>query len=117
MIGIIEGFGVSFEEFKAHIVDYKTGEEIDRRYKVFHLLEIMRSADLNRSGDGCIVLSDECMKRGKYLFRLGEAPQLVLIHKDLQAALGAAHITGCEYVPLGDYRNTTLSPDFLEHAR
>jgi hypothetical protein len=113
MINIIESFGVSFEIFPANIVDYKTGEKINATYKIFHLLEIYKCADLKRSKDGHIILSEECINRGRYLFRLGEAPQLVLIHKDLQDALESNQITGCEYNPLSEYQNTTLLPDFL----
>jgi hypothetical protein len=110
LITILRAAGVRFETFPANLIDYKTNDIIPVLYEVFHLLESYACADLQHSTDGLLTLSEDCLHRGRPFFRLVEAPQIVLIHRDLQATLEAAHVTGCQYTSLSEYQNITLYP-------
>jgi hypothetical protein len=100
LIGLLATAGVHFELFPATLVNAENAARISAAYHVFHLLEIYPGADMERSAAGPLTLTEACLRAGKPLFRLTELPSVVLIHRDLQAALRDAGITGCVYQSL-----------------
>jgi hypothetical protein len=100
LIGLLRTASVHFELFPATLVNANTAVPLPAAYHVFHLLEIYPGADMERSAAGPLTLTEACLRAGKPLFRLAECPPIVLIHRDLRAAFGAAGITGCTYQSL-----------------
>ena len=117
LISIFNAAGVRFETFPTTLVDYRSNDVLSVKYEVFHLLERYRCADIQRSQDGPLALTEDCLHQDRPLFRLAEAPQIVLIRQDLQSALEAAQVTGCWYVPLSEYQKVALYPDLADEEK
>jgi hypothetical protein len=111
LVNIFREVGIRFETFPAQIIDRKTKKPLDVEYEIFHLLEMAKGIDVEKSDfdiespyDIChLVMADESFYLGKPLFRDRKFTQLVLIHEQLKQQLEEAGITGCAYTPVGEY--------------
>jgi hypothetical protein len=105
LMNLMDEGGVRFERFSTVMLDRKTKVELPVQYKIFHLLECYPALDREQSvrlqyGWQKIVLTEDCYRANRLLFRVEEARGIVLIHEDLKACLEDAGITGCTYRPL-----------------
>ncbi len=102
---------IKFETFPAAMIDWKSGKELSVKYELFHLLEMHTAFNLNLSvieNNGSVikklVLTEECLKSGKLLFRSREKKSFILIHQNLKTILEHSNITGCTYIPVDEYQ-------------
>ncbi|MBI4760290.1 MAG: hypothetical protein ACOYYF_07885 [Chloroflexota bacterium] len=113
-IGLIEVLvhaGIDFETFPAVVTD-KSGEDLNVRYEIFHLLEKRPCLDSEKSktDDDALeirklVLSEEFMSLRKPMVRVEEVSEIVLVHKDLKNLIEKKGITGCNFTPVSKYQS------------
>ncbi|MBO1435894.1 hypothetical protein [Meiothermus sp. CFH 77666] len=117
LVELLATFPIRFEAFPADVLDEVSGEKLDVDYLAFHLLEIYPAVDFARSdlvlgpdypssivAVRRLVLTEEILQAGHLLFRPAELFAFVLIHEDLKQTLDRHKITGCNYVPLGEFK-------------
>lgn len=119
LVELLSAQGVRHEAFPADVIDVRTGEGLGSDYMAFHLLEIHpavdhRRSDLTYDGDGAdravisavrrLVLTEECLRAGRPMFRPAELFGLVLVHERLVAVMEDHGITGNVYTPLEQFR-------------
>jgi hypothetical protein len=111
LVKYLQEAGVHFESFSTTIIDRNTKREIPVDYKVFHLLELHSGLDEkhsdirnNQMEVRKLVLTEECLQNKRPFFRLKGMENLVLIYEDLKSFFDNLGITGCEYIPVDEYK-------------
>ena len=111
LVNILKETGIQFETFPAQIIDRKTKKPLDVEYEIFHLLEMAKGIDEEKSDFDTespydirhLVMADENIYHGRMLFRDQKFIQLVLMHEQLKQQLEQVGISGCTYTPIEEY--------------
>jgi len=111
LISLLHEAKVRFETFPTAVIDRVTREALDKKYQIFHLLEICPGLDMNLSDIddskaeiNSLVLTAECLQLNKPFFRLAEAEDLVLISDELMQVFESHNMSGLRYVPINEFR-------------
>ena len=112
LVEILSEAGIHFETFPVKVVDDSTKGALGIQYRIFHLLEKYPGLDYDLSDidDSAteirkLVLRSECLKLKKLFFRVEGIEEIVLIHQELKGLLESRSITGCNYIPVNEYRS------------
>ena len=108
---ILQQFGVQFELVKTVFIDKKSKETFELSHQAFHLQEMQRAIDLERSvvlpnyyDLEKWVLTEECLQNQWPMFRVYGFPAKILVHEKLKSELEREKITGFQFMPVEQYQ-------------
>lgn len=111
LVALLQQANVTFEAFSCILLDRKTNELLPLNYQAVHLLDAIPGVDSKKSDIDDennilkkLVLTESCIKSGKYFFRLKERINLIVIHENLKQEFEHIGITGCIYTPVEEYK-------------
>ena len=110
LINLLQTHDVKLEAFPVVMVDSKSGDVLNLKYYIFHLLQSAdvfdrKLSDITSGGRvKRLVVSDTFASSGTLMARDSYLSDLTVVHQNLKQVLDDADVTGCSYTPVEQFR-------------